>query len=94
MLLTVESPEIAAFKAACKRNKVWGVFSPMERNDDPRLPPFNTAIIVNSEGELALHYPKRELPHVGFAIWRTVNMFFPGTRTFVFATDGNTIWTA
>ena len=58
MLLTIGSPEIAAFKDACKRNNVWGVFSLMERNDDPKLPPFNSAIIINSAGEIALHYRK------------------------------------
>ncbi|HTT80288.1 MAG TPA: nitrilase-related carbon-nitrogen hydrolase, partial [Stellaceae bacterium] len=52
MLLTVESPEIGAFKAACKRNKVWGVFSLMERNDNPKLAPFNSAIIINAKGDI------------------------------------------
>ena len=58
MLLTIDSPEIGRFKQACKENDVWGVFSLMEVNDDPRKPPFNSAIIINSDGEIALHYRK------------------------------------
>ena len=58
MLLRIDSPEIGRFKQACIDNKVWGVFSLMEQNDDPSLPPFNTAIIINSDGEIALHYRK------------------------------------
>ena len=53
MLLTLESPEISKFKEACVRNDVWGVFSLMEVNDDPTLPPFNTAIIINNKGALS-----------------------------------------
>ena len=55
MLLTIDSPEIGRFKQACKENDVWGVFSLMEVNDDPSKPPFNTAIIINSDGVIALH---------------------------------------
>ena len=40
MLLRIDSPEIDRFKQACKENDVWGVFSLMEQNDDPSLPPF------------------------------------------------------
>lgn len=39
MLLTIDSPEVGRFKEACKENKVWGVFSIMEKNEDPRKPP-------------------------------------------------------
>ena len=48
MLLTIDSPEIGRFKDVCKENDVWGVFSLMEVNDDPSLPPFNTAIISSN----------------------------------------------
>ncbi|HIC9043767.1 TPA: nitrilase-related carbon-nitrogen hydrolase, partial [Enterobacter asburiae] len=40
MLLTLDSPEIGQFKEACIRNGIWGVFSLMERNEDPSLPPY------------------------------------------------------
>lgn len=30
----------------------------MERNEDPSLPPYNTAIIINDRGDIALHYRK------------------------------------
>ncbi|MCP6756785.1 formamidase, partial [Klebsiella pneumoniae] len=54
MLLTLDSPEIGQFKEACIRNGIWGVFSLMERNEDPSLPPYNTAIIINDRGDIAL----------------------------------------
>ena len=61
MLLTIDSPEVGQFKQACIDNKVWGVFSIMEQNEDPSVPPYNTALIINDEGEIALHYRKLQL---------------------------------
>jgi formamidase len=76
MLLTLESPEIGEFKEACRRNRVWGVFSLMERNEDPTLAPFNTAIIINAEGEIALHYRKLQ-PWVPIEPWYPGNLGMP-----------------
>lgn len=76
MLLTVDSPEIDQFKAACVRNKVWGVFSLMEKNDVPGLPPYNTAIIINDQGEIALHYRKLQ-PWVPIEPWYPGNYGMP-----------------
>jgi formamidase len=44
MLLTVDSPEVDQFKQVCIDSKVWGVFSIMEKNEDPSKPPYNTGI--------------------------------------------------
>ncbi len=76
MLLTVDSPEIDQFRDACVRNKVWGVFSLMEKNDLPGLPPFNTAIIINDQGEIALHYRKLQ-PWVPIEPWYPGNYGMP-----------------
>ena len=76
MLLRIDSPEIGRFKQACKDNDVWGVFSLMEQNDDPSLPPFNTAIIINSDGEIALHYRKLQ-PWVPIEPWSPGNYGMP-----------------
>jgi len=76
MLLRIDSPEIDRFKQACKDNDVWGVFSLMEQNDDPSLPPFNSAIIINSDGEIALHYRKLQ-PWVPIEPWSPGNYGMP-----------------
>ena len=76
MLLTIDSPEIGRFKQACKENDVWGVFSLMEVNDDPSKPPFNSAIIINSDGEIALHYRKLQ-PWVPIEPWSPGNYGMP-----------------
>jgi formamidase len=76
MLLTVDSPEIGQFKAACKRNRLWGVFALLERNDNPKLAPFNTAIIINADGEIALHYRKLQ-PWVPIEPWYPGNYGMP-----------------
>lgn len=39
MLLDINSPEVDRFKQACIKNKVWGVFSIMEKNEDPLCRP-------------------------------------------------------
>jgi len=72
----VDSPEVAQYKKACVDNKVWGVFSIMEVNDDPKLPPFNTALIINDEGEIALHYRKLQ-PWVPIEPWSPGNYGMP-----------------
>lgn len=76
MLLRIDSPEISRFRDACRDNDVWGVFSLMEQNDDPSLPPFNTAIIINSQGEIALHYRKLQ-PWVPIEPWSPGNYGMP-----------------
>ncbi|MCZ9310188.1 formamidase [Corynebacterium uberis] len=71
MLLGLDSPEVGRYKQACKDNGVWGVFSIMEPNDTAGLPPYNTAIIINSDGEIALHYRKLQP-------WVPIEPWYPG----------------
>ena len=48
----------------------------MEKNEDPGLPPYNTAIIINSDGEIALHYRKLQ-PWVPIEPWSPGNFGMP-----------------
>ncbi|MCS5885945.1 hypothetical protein LNO08_26700 [Klebsiella pneumoniae subsp. pneumoniae] len=48
----------------------------MERNEDPSLPPYNTAIIINDRGDIALHYRKLQ-PWVPIEPWMPGNMGMP-----------------
>ena len=56
MLLSLDGPEVKRYQSACRDNKLWGVFSVIERN--PKGAPYNTAIIINDQGELVLTYRK------------------------------------
>lgn len=57
-LCDIPGAETEAFAKACKEEKVFGVFSIMERNPDPTKNPYNTAIIINPDGEICLKYRK------------------------------------
>ena len=52
MLLSIDSPEIDRFRAACQTNRVWGVFSLIEKNDNPvwrrSTPPSSSTPTVKS----------------------------------------------
>ncbi|KTD70778.1 formamidase [Legionella tucsonensis] len=76
MLLTLDSPEIDQFRDACRRNSVWGVFSLMEQNEDKKRAPYNSAIIINNHGEIALHYRKLQ-PWVPIEPWSPGNLGMP-----------------
>ncbi len=75
MLLSLDSPEVGQYKKACKDADVWGVFSIMEKDPDGGNP-FNTAIIINNKGEIALHYRKLQ-PWVPVEPWAPGNMGMP-----------------
>lgn len=75
MLLSLDSPEVGKFKQACKDADVWGVFSIMEKDPEGGHP-FNTAIIINNEGEIALHYRKLQ-PWVPVEPWAPGNLGMP-----------------
>ena len=51
MCLTTKSDVILTFKTACEANRVWGVFSIIEKNPDGSAP-YNSAIIINDVDDL------------------------------------------
>src|SRR5881275_2226644 len=50
LMCRMDGPEVAAFRAACRENGIWGCFSIMEAN--PHGNPYNTGIILDDQGEL------------------------------------------
>lgn len=56
IMCTVDGPQVAAFKQVCKEEKIWGVFSIMEKNELGN--PWNSGITINSSGELVNYYRK------------------------------------
>lgn len=54
IMCTVDGPEVAAFKQVCKEEKIWGIFSIMEKNELGN--PWNSGITINSSGEVVNYY--------------------------------------
>ncbi|KAF2241923.1 nitrilase/cyanide hydratase and apolipo protein N-acyltransferase [Trematosphaeria pertusa] len=71
LMCTLDGPEIAAFKAVCKEQAVWGVFSIMEKNELGN--PWNAGVTINDAGEIADYYRKMHP-------WVPVEPWYPGNR--------------
>src|ERR1043165_1055691 len=56
IMCRLDGPEVAAFRQACREHDIWGCFSLMEFN--PKGNPYNSGIIINNAGEIALYYRK------------------------------------
>jgi formamidase len=74
IMCSLQGPEVQAFKDACRRNKIWGCFSIMEFN--PKGYPYNSGIIIDDKGELALYYRKMH-PWVPVEPWEPGNLGIP-----------------
>jgi formamidase len=74
LMVSLDGPEVAAFKSACAENNIWGCFSIMELN--PRGNPYNSGIIINEKGELVLYYRKLH-PWVPVEPWEPGNLGIP-----------------
>lgn len=74
LMVSLDGPEVAAFKAACIAHKIWGCFSIMEKN--PGGNPYNTGIIIDDQGELKLYYRKYH-PWIPVEAWEPGNMGIP-----------------
>ena len=71
---TLDGPEVALWRAACKEHAIWGCFSIMERN--PGGYPYNSGIIIDDQGDLKLYYRKMH-PWVPVEPWEPGDLGIP-----------------
>jgi formamidase len=74
LMVSLDGPEVAAFKKACIDNRIWGCFSIMEAN--PHGNPYNSGLIINDQGEIKLYYRKLH-PWVPVEPWEPGNLGIP-----------------
>ena len=74
IMCSLDGPEVAAFRAACRDNRIWGCFSIMEQN--PKGNPYNSGIIIDDAGELRLYYRKLH-PWIPVEPWEPGNLGIP-----------------
>jgi formamidase len=74
LMCSVDGPEVAAFRTACREHAIWGCFSLMEKN--PRGNPYNSGIILDDRGELRLYYRKLH-PWAPVEPWEPGNLGIP-----------------
>ena len=53
LMVTLDGPEVALFKAACVEHHIWGCFSIMEAN--PHGNPYNSGLVIDDQGQLKLY---------------------------------------
>lgn len=54
---TVPGPETDIFAEACRRNKVWGIFS-ITGELNPKGNPWNSLVMIDDRGEILMNYHK------------------------------------
>ncbi len=74
IMCRLDDPEVAAFKAACVENRIWGCFSIMEFN--PHGNPYNIGLVIDAAGEVKLYYRKLH-PWVPVEPWEPGNLGVP-----------------
>ncbi|PZX36264.1 formamidase [Roseinatronobacter thiooxidans] len=74
IMCRMDGPEVAAFREACRKHAIWGCFSIMEHNPDGN--PWNTGIVIDDTGEVALYYRKLH-PWVPVEPWEPGNLGIP-----------------
>ena len=74
LMVSLDGPEVAAFKEACIRNRIWACFSIMERN--PKGNPFNSGLIIDDQGQIQLYYRKLH-PWIPVEPWEPGNVGVP-----------------
>lgn len=74
ILCTLDGPEVASFRNACRDNRIWGCFSIMELNPDGN--PYNSGLVIDDTGEIRLYYRKLH-PWVPVEPWEPGNLGIP-----------------
>ncbi len=74
LMVSLDGPEVAAFKRACVDNHIWGCFSIMEAN--PGGNPYNSGLIIDDTGAIKLYYRKLH-PWVPVEPWEPGNLGIP-----------------
>ena len=74
IMCRLDGPEVAAMRAACIEQRIWGCFSIMEFN--PNGNPYNSGLIIDDRGQLALYYRKLH-PWVPVEPWEPGNRGIP-----------------
>jgi formamidase len=74
IMVSLDGPEVAAFRQACAENRIWGCFSIMEAN--PAGSPWNTGLIIDDTGAVRLYYRKLH-PWVPVEPWEPGNLGVP-----------------
>ena len=74
LMVSMDGPEVAAFRQACIDHHIWGCFSIMEQN--PHGNPYNSGIIIDDRGELQLYYRKLH-PWVPVEPWEPGDLGIP-----------------
>jgi len=74
LMCRLDGPEMAAFRAACRENRIWGCFSLMETN--PHGNPYNTGVIIDDQGDIRLVYRKLH-PWVPVEPWEPGDLGIP-----------------
>jgi formamidase len=74
IMCRMDGPEVAAFREACRDNRIWGCFSIMEYN--PGGNPWNTGLVIDDQGEIRLYYRKLH-PWVPVEPWEPGDLGIP-----------------
>jgi formamidase len=74
IMCRMDGPEVAAFREACRDNRIWGCFSIMEHN--PGGNPWNTGLVIDDQGEVRLYYRKLH-PWVPVEPWEPGDLGIP-----------------
>jgi formamidase len=74
IMCRLDGPEVATFKTACARERVWGCFSIMEQN--PHGNPWNSGLVIDDRGEMRLYYRKMH-PWTPVEPWEPGNLGIP-----------------